>query len=1101
MGKGKKRIGLWVTAAVIALIVAAQLVLGPGICTPVVNRLVSEYIDGDFSTGRVYVSLLRHFPAVTANIEDFVISYPSSRFTKDSLDHRTDTLASFRKFSVAVNVLSLLKGQINVKNIELSRPRAVLRFFEDGSSNLQILRLGSSGKEEESDVPAALPDINLRRLHLSDSAFVAYISPLDTALAGIEKLDLRGRRGRMKLRAQACLYAGTDRWGRLRIPIGMDGRIYAVKEGEEQIWNLGCRDLEISVAGIAAKVNLRSSVADSINLKGSAEIADFYVQEFIDSYAVKFYPEIGRLHTDARLGAVVNVDGFYNPDTAELPAFNARVNLDRCTVGYDGIGLHPTLKMCVEASAGQGGPISVNLNGLSFKAPGLNLNVDGRLSDLLGKDPSVDASATLNANLSKLDTLLAEGLQMNLKGNMDAKAEGRVNLRTFNLYNPASFDLRSSINLNDVCIRSFDDSLKAYIDSLDLKVALLDDRFGLSPDKKEKALGAICNVDSLYLCREGYMKVTGRNLKLLAQSSPAHIDLPDGKRYNPIHALMSVGDFSFRGKDSVSVYLRNSRNSLKFSPYRKQTSIPEFSVTSSNGFLGAKSGVHRIFLRDLGFFANARMNPVRKDTLSTAKKMRRPGYSPDALRDSRAFIRFDIGEDLKKYLNAWDIKGTVKLNRAAIATPAFPMRTAVAGFKGRFSNDAVELDTLRIYTGSSNLSARGRIGNLRRVLTRGGMIKMDMEVDTDSLSLTELLNAYALGQKNMGKDLSYLDNVDDSQYENVTDELASADTLTPVKTYIPVPVNVDAKLIVRGKGISYSSMDISDFSADVLMKRRCLQLSGVKAITSVGNLSAEAFYSTVSRRDITAGFNVDINSISAADVIALMPQIDTLMPLLKSFGGKLDCSLAATAQLDTCMNILTPTMDGVIRIKGNDLHFQDNEQIAKIGRKLLFKQPERATIDSMTVEGIIHDNSLEIFPFFLKMDRWTLALAGIQNMDKSFNYHVSMVKTPAILHLGANIYGPDFDHVKFKIGKAKYNSSNGIPSFSQVIDVTRINLVSSIRSVFDRGVKQAVDDSRGRRNFIQQQREKAGYTVSAALENLEELSEDEKRQSDTQTDE
>ena len=201
-------------------------------------------------------------------------------------------------------------------------------------------------------------------------------------------------------------------------------------------------------------------------------------------------------------------------------------------------------------------------------------------------------------------------------------------------------------------------------------------------------------------------------------------------------------------------------------------------------------------------------------------------------------------------------------------------------------------------------------------------------------------------------------------------------------------------------------------------------------------------------------------------------------------------------EFDTNMNLLTPTMNGVMRITGEDLHFNDNPQLEKIGRMLLFKKPKRATIDTMRVEGIIKDNTLEIFPFLLKMDRWTLALAGVQNMDKSFQYHVSLAKTPLLLHLGANITGPDFDHMSFKLGKAKYRNTK-IPSFSTAIDTARVNLLSSIRTVFTRGVRQAVSDNKARQAAFMKERAKHKYERSAALDAIEPLSATEQKRIDS----
>ena len=120
-----------------------------------------------------------------------------------------------------------------------------------------------------------------------------------------------------------------------------------------------------------------------------------------------------------------------------------------------------------------------------------------------------------------------------------------------------------------------------------------------------------------------------------------------------------------------------------------------------------------------------------------------------------------------------------------------------------------------------------------------------------------------------------------------------------------------------------------------------------------------------------------------------------------------------------------------------------------------------------------------------------LGLSGVQNMDMSFRYHASLIKSPFLVKLGMDVYGPDFDNMKFKIGKAKYKSRN-VPVFSTVIDNTKINLVESIRSVFDKGVDEVMRANTFHK-AIEEHKKKIGY-VQAVDQKMEELSEAEQKQ-------
>jgi hypothetical protein len=275
------------------------------------------------------------------------------------------------------------------------------------------------------------------------------------------------------------------------------------------------------------------------------------------------------------------------------------------------------------------------------------------------------------------------------------------------------------------------------------------------------------------------------------------------------------------------------------------------------------------------------------------------------------------------------------------------------------------------------------------------------------------------------------------------------------------------------------------------MKERCVQISDTHAESNMGNISFEGFYATRSKQDIKAGFSFNFKDITAEKVIDMVPEVDSLMPLLKTFEGKMNCELAATASIDTNMNVILPSINGIIRIGGKDLTIKDNDTFTDLAKKLKFKDRGQGYIEQMSVEGVIADSMLEVFPFIVNLDRYTLAMSGIQNMDESFRYHVSVLRSPLLIRLGVDIYGDNFDKMKFRIGKAKYKNTE-VPVFSSVIDTTKINLIKSIRGIFEKGVEAAISENK-RKEAIEKHKQEIGY-IRAVDQQLEELSESEKKQ-------
>ena len=109
----------------------------------------------------------------------------------------------------------------------------------------------------------------------------------------------------------------------------------------------------------------------------------------------------------------------------------------------------------------------------------------------------------------------------------------------------------------------------------------------------------------------------------------------------------------------------------------------------------------------------------------------------------------------------------------------------------------------------------------------------------------------------------------------------------------------------------------------------------------------------------------------------------------------------------------------------------------------------------------------------------------------SYRYHASIIKSPLVIRVGVDVYGKDFDNMKFKIGKPKYKNEN-IPVFTTVIDETKINLAESIRNIFEKGVEAAVRENE-RQEAILELRKEIGY-INAVDQETEELSAEEQKQ-------
>ena len=135
-----------------ALLACIQIVLSESFLTRTAREIASEYVDGQVGFSDINASVFRSFPNLSVQIDSFSITYPHDRFASfDSTatvsgfpasagrSPEGDTLASFDRFTLSLNYLSLLTGRVRLRKAELSGPRIFMRSYGEDTANWNIL--------------------------------------------------------------------------------------------------------------------------------------------------------------------------------------------------------------------------------------------------------------------------------------------------------------------------------------------------------------------------------------------------------------------------------------------------------------------------------------------------------------------------------------------------------------------------------------------------------------------------------------------------------------------------------------------------------------------------------------------------------------------------------------------------------------------------------------------------------------------------------------------------------------------------------------------------------------------------------------------------
>ena len=159
-------------------------------------------------------------------------------------------------------------------------------------------------------------------------------------------------------------------------------------------------------------------------------------------------------------------------------------------------------------------------------------------------------------------------------------------------------------------------------------------------------------------------------------------------------------------------------------------------------------------------------------------------------------------------------------------------------------------------------------------------------------------------------------------------------------------------------------------------------------------------------------------------MIDLIPELDTLVPMLNSFAGKAEFHFAAETYLKSNYDLKISTLRGATAIHGKDLVILDNDTYKKIGRLLGFKDKEHNKIDKLAVEITAFKNEIDVYPTLIAVDKYQAIVAGRHNLDMTFDYKVGMSNPWPFRRLGIKI-GGNLDDMKYRlVGKRNLNLEN-----------------------------------------------------------------------------
>ncbi len=1036
-------------ALVLVALLAVSIFLTPERLTGLINKYAGEYfVNADFKVERAELTVWRTFPHAEVSIDRLSLVN-----TDPATPAEGDSVASVEHFSGRINLAALLIGRISVNKVEIDRPCATLWQGPDSLSNLNIFP--PSEPKEEDDEPLSLPSISLDRFRILGDARFRYISVPDSINADltIRATDLVGSDGVQQYLLTTDASAGALPFLPERLSVGLDGGIGW--EPEKPLL-LALNDFKVNVDSLHTVTSAELDFNDGLLINS----LDFALRPLPLERVSQLIEQIPLLETPAQAEFTAKLLSPYrfNPDTFLLPDLKANMRMKPAPLAVPEYHLDLSeLELNVDALLSAEGldKSTVDLKTFKVKFPGTDCSLTASATNL-ETDPKAEGCFKGFVNFNGLDARLWALLGMRLRGTLDADVDFDLHLSdlTPNTFHRA--DLKGQADLRNFVALMPADTIAAWT-----RHARLD--FGSSELFKGKSefLTARLSLDTARVWTAGLQaELSKLKLGLGVENSANTLDTTT---VTPMGGKIELERLRCLMADSSRAMIRGIKGGTVLTRYKGDGTRP---------LLAAKVGVDRMVYAD----ATNRMSISRAELAAkahlaqTGKRERRSISGADSVRmkkrrdslilSDKGHERVDFGVDrsLVRMLRQWDVRGSVKANRARMFTPVFPLRIRMSDLNFAFNPDSLSLKSITLRAGDSDFRLDGLVSNMQKSLgrKRGQPLHVSLNLNSDTINVNELTRAAFRGAAWQAKadSISGVSTARSLDLDDDALETSTASEADESMRAIVVPMNVDASLSFRAKNIIYSTILLRDFSGEVTVADGAAQLTDLQAFTDMGSANANLIYYAPTVDDVDVGLSVELNRFRLDKVTNMIPALDSLMPLLNNLGGVVDVNIGATTRADSLLNIDFPSLRAMVSLTGDSLRVLDEQTFKTMSKWLLFHDKKKNMIDHMEVELAVEDNTLEIYPFMFDFDRYRIGVMGHNDLDMNLNYHVSILKSPIPFKFGVNIKGNANGKLKIRPGLARFKEKE-VGRRTKIADTLRVNLAKEIKGAIKRGAKAA----------------------------------------------
>ena len=969
--------------------IAAAMISSSGRLTKMVKKYAPDFITCEMQLGKADLTWFKTFPDVGIDIENVALINPMA-------GSPSDTLANIDDLTVVLDLKKLLKkNEIVIRKCILED--AFVNLYTDtlGNNNFNVFNV-----DEDNDTTSTfdyLVDIEEVKLKNATLFYADDRNGMTTQTQGLD-LDLKGKMQDKDINADLTMNASglTLKMKAIHLVLrtlnlDFDGEVTQLDQIKGTL-KLGTPDISLNLNepylkhdSLDLHLPLQFGLSDLklhldqaqiglnhylISLDGNAEIAEnndinldlslntntLLVENVLTYLPERVQKQLSDVEYSGKLSITeAEVKGIYNDSL--MPLISAKVVTDNATV-----------------------------NVLSLPYPFTNVNLDADLNlDLNGTANSATVNS-LNAKFNRsiftasglVDDLLGDiGLKLKVKGDVPMTDIKSFLPKTMKLNGRTNLDLTTNFTVEQL-MKSLDDynlnrlSAKANLkvkdfafdmDTIHAKAPVLNVGLTLPASAKQKEQkGAYITLNTSQLNAQ-----MGKSIK-------ADLQHPDIK--------LSADNF----KDGLEKMLLDA--DLKFSHLDM-----DYDSITAHIDAPALTFVTSPEKKTMGM--NARVTLDGKQVVANMGK----SY---ALNSNSLKVDATVKQNKAKtdFLNQWNPTADFILGNAVLQVDGIKEDIHISNIDFLFNSSELDFKKSTFRIGKSDMSLQGSVIGIKEwIEDHKNLMKGEMQLTSNYVDINEILDLTSgLGREREASDVAETGKEDDP---------------------FMVPEGVDFSFILNTKKALYDNFDLNNLNGTMTVKDGTLILQEIGFTNKAAEMQLTALYQSPRKNNLFLAMDFHLLRVQINDLLQMVPYIDTLVPMLKTFDGQAEFHIGAETNLKSNYEPKISTLRAAADIEGKNLTVNDKFTFTKITDMLDVSTNGEYRVDSLDVQLTAFKDEIDLWPSQIAIGKYKVTVDGRMTLDKNGQYHLSVTQSPLPVRLGLKISGP-FNKLEYKLEECKY---------------------------------------------------------------------------------